>query len=421
MERKSLVRALLIMLATVAVTVGLSFALNKVTGPRIEKNKQQASVGALIEVMPNAKGFEDITATLTIDPASGVTEVYAETEGQGYVVKITKNGYSKPVNVVLGVDASGLITGVKAEIGVGDYGVGNMPESFIGQDSTLSGVQLHAGATTSSNTVKAAVEAGFNVLASNNLMKAAVKTPEQVFEELLPTVLKGFVKGADVQGNDTIKTAYTSKNGAALVCYVTKGETQLLTITNVSGATKVYKANCLDENTQTYELEEVTTENSEVVAEVVTFAEGKVTSTFTKLSEKITRDFEGASDITEVTVTTFGSVTSALSFTLEGQTYYAYYAKPVNGFENDVMDVYVVLDSEGKIVKTDVVTYFYGHGVEYLGFYNTHNEGQYEGAFVGQGNTSFDSIIIAGATFTTNAIKQGVDDAFAEFAEGGNN
>ena len=81
MKRIELLKTIALIAAIIVVTVGSSVALNLYTGPKIEENKLAAASGALSAVLPEGKAFEDITATLTIDANSGVTEVHKETHG----------------------------------------------------------------------------------------------------------------------------------------------------------------------------------------------------------------------------------------------------------------------------------------------------------------------------------------------------
>lgn len=424
MKRNDLLKTIALIAVIIVVTVGSSIALNLYTGPKIEENKLAAASGALAAVLPEGKAFEDITATLTIDPTSGVTEVHKETNGAGYVFMATAQGFSKPVNVTVGVSADGKIAGIDVVIGEGDFTVDNMIPTFVGQDSTLSGVVMQSGATVSSTAVKTAVSNGLIVLATNNLMKAAEKSAEQVFEELLPTVYNGFVKDNEVAGSGNITVAYKAKNGSGLVAFVTKGEQTLLALCNNSLVVAVYQTKLIDETTQTYELEEVTSANEDVVTEVSTFAKTNIVSSYSKLEDKIAKMYENAANITEIAVNAFGTVVAAASFEVEDVTYFAYYSKPINGFEGDVMDIYVVLDSEGKIAKTDVQTYFYGE-IHYFDVANKFVEKDYESA-LGNGtlnNESYDGSqsLITGATYTTNAIDAAVKDVFKAFASQGGN
>ena len=250
-------------------------------------------------------------------------------------------------------------------------------------------------------------------------MKAAEKSIEQVFEELLPTVYKGFLKGESLTESGDIKVAYASKNLNGIACYVTVGEETLLAIFS-AGKCLVYKANLVDEITQLYELEDVTSNNSEVVTKVLEYAASNAPSTLSELETKVKTLYATASSISEVTVNPFTSVTSALSFVFEGKTYYAYSSRPINGYASDVMNITVILDEEGKIVKVSAPEYLFGHGYEYI-FHDFVQE-EYENGFNGVTNETFnDQALVSGATHTSTAVKTAIKDVLDLFASKGGN
>ena len=433
MKRNDLLKTSALMGIIVLVTIGSALLLNLLTGPKIAADKAyrdelaaQQAAGVLLEVFPGATGFEEITSTLTIDPASGVSAVHKETSGKGYVFVASKTNSPMKglVDVTVGVDTNGKITGVSVNFNhPDDYRVSdNTLGSFVGQDSTLSGVEVTAKATVSSDTIKEAVNAGFLVLASNDLMKAAAKETEVVFEELLPTVVVGFSKGSILTPSGNIYQAYKLANGAGVVCYVNSGDDKFLAITNMSNQVVLYKANLVDEATQTYSLVDVTTENATIVAEVSTYAATNITSLFNTLSNKITRLYNSVveADVTEVQITTYGSIVAAASFTMDGNIWNAYLAYSINAYNNSVVKTYVVIDHEGKIAKVDVIGIFGDE--EYFGVAHGFDETGYENGFVG--NTDFvDTNVISGATMTSNAVKQAIEDSFDLYNAtlGGNN
>lgn len=445
MKRNDLVKTLIIMLSTVIATVGLALLLNLVTGQKIaqdaakrEELAAQQAAGVLVKVLPGATGFEEITSTLTIDPTSGVTAVHKETSGKGYVFvsRSTFGNMTDDVVVTLGVDMEGKITGIDISfVSSKDFPVSEGTlNSFVGQDSTLNGVEITADATHSSNAIKAAVSAGFEVLASNKLMEAAKKAIEQIFEESISTLYKDFVKkGEDLEVEGNIYTAYTSYNGSVVVCYVTSGEEKLLVLANTSDVVKVYKANLVDEEKQTYEFVDVTSENESVVTEVKAFVAKKNLSKQAKLLEDIEKFFVGATDFVEVKVPFLSDVLAATSFTHNGATYYGFYTRPNNSFDNSAMDILVVLDSEGKIAKVNIEEFFVNqHGFEYVvPSIGTFNKGEYANGFNGiTGDAIVDGTFepngdyyITGATKTSLGIKAALTSSFAVFdaIQGGNN
>ena len=371
--KKDLLKTSLLMSAIVLVTVGAALLLNLLTGPKIaadqayrEELAAQQAAGVLLEVFPGATGFEEITSTLEIDPASGVTAVHKETSGKGYVFVASKtNSPMKDVVIVTAGVSEGKVTGVSVSFAnENDYVVSDATlNSFVGLDSTLDGVEITSKATVSSNTIKEAVSSGMIVLAANGLMEAAAKTAEQVYDELLLTVFPGFVIGkkSELTGTATITKALKGNNGSGVVCHVVTGNTTVLAIYNVSGNVQVYEPELVDEATQTYTLKEVTASYEAVVTEVKTFAAAHVTAQDSLLASKITSLYPTAT-ITSVEITTFGDLMAAASFEVDGVTYYGFYARPNNAYKNQYMDIYVIITADGKIAKVDVAEIFINGG-----------------------------------------------------------
>ena len=120
----------------------------------------------------------------------------------------------------------------------------------------------------------------------------------------------------------------------------------------------------------------------------------------------------GSADITAISLDTFNTVVSAVSFTVEGETYYGFYSRSI-GFHQ--MDVYVVIDANGAIAKIDAKQFIFEE--EYFMAFGGMNVSEYKNGFVGiTGDTwTGDEAIIATATMTSNAMKESTTDAFASF------
>ena len=434
MQKRDLVKTIVLIASIILVTVGSAVGLNFLTGPQIAKNeavrdeiKEQAAAGVLAEVLPGSGKFDELVGTegFVLDETSGVSSVLKDQNGKGYVIIVSKTNspMNDVVTVTFGVDMSGLITGIKEEFASDkDYKVSaDTMNSFVGKDSTLADIVITGGATVSSSTIKEAVAAGFKVLTENNLMKAAAKTTEQVFEEFIPQLAPGFIKGSDLTVSGNVYTAYKSLNDTVVVAYVNKGETKLLALVNASGVVTVYEAELVNEDTQEYKVNNVTADNSDVVTEVEALAADN-TAKVTKLTNKVNAYYTNATDVTEIDINVYGSLVAAVSFTVEGETYYAYYSNSINGFGNHIMDIYVVLDSEGKVVKVDITTLFFEE--EYFMTKPNITKDEYQNGFTGLDGETFDGsqAMMSGATMTSNATKQTMFDVFSQFAsQGGNN
>ena len=105
-----------------AVTIVMAIT-NSFTAPIISKNDSLKSNAALLEVMPDGEGFEQIDLSTYTLPET-VTEAYKATNG-GYVIKLTTSGYSSGMVIMCGVNADGTI---KIEL-VRDY---NYNDGFEG-------------------------------------------------------------------------------------------------------------------------------------------------------------------------------------------------------------------------------------------------------------------------------------------------
>ena len=119
----------------------------------------------------------------------------------------------------------------------------------------------------------------------------------------------------------------------------------------------------------------------------------------------------GADNFNTLTVDAYNTVVSALSFELEGATYYAFYSK---SFGYEVMDVYYILDSEGKIVKMSAQTFIFDE--EYFFAFAGLPSGYISG-FNGLTSETFngEQAIIATATLSSNGMKQATYDIFAAY------
>ena len=115
MNIKHLLITVALLLVVVAVFGAASFALNLYTGPIIEANNAGAANDRLNAVMPGGSSYEDITATLQGVPAS-VVKVSKEVTGLGYVIEAQATSQytgSTPMDIVIGVDATGKICGIE--------------------------------------------------------------------------------------------------------------------------------------------------------------------------------------------------------------------------------------------------------------------------------------------------------------------
>lgn len=400
-----------ILLIVVAVFSGAMFALNLYTGPIIEANNAGAANDRLNAVMPDAKGYEDITATLQL-PAN-VTEVYKETSGQGYVLVCTATtDYSSlPMTILVGVGADGKIIATKIDSYGDDSGSnwntkldqGDYLSIYVGKDSALAGVELMGGVTFSSTAFKNAVADAMGVLTSNNLVQAGVKSDAQILEEMIATKAPGFGKLVEATASGNIEKAFKADNQVGFAYIVKVGDASFLAVVNAMGTCKVYNTEGAD----------VTDAQAAVVTEAKAHATANQTDYAGTLNEKVAAMMTGAADITALSLDTFNTVASAASFKVGEVTYYGFYSRSV-GWDSRVMNVFIVIDEAGAIVKTSITELvFEEHDFEEYGGFGGVPSGYLE-SFAGLTQDS-DTPVIAGATMSSNAIKQSTKDIFDAF------
>ena len=175
--------------------------------------------------------------------------------------------------------------------------------------------------------------------------------------------------------------------------------------------------------------EVVVADNAAFVEEAQAHAAGNQKDHSTTLTNKLSTLMVGAENVTAVEFSTFNNVVYAVSFELEGATYYAFYSAPLT-YDNNAMVIVTILDENGAIVKQDIGTILYGHGVEYMPVYgegygnpSSNKYNQYEGKFEGLTSGDLtDDLLITGATISSTAVKNATADVFAAFEsiQGGN-
>ena len=167
----SVVLTCVVAAAALALTYGL-------TAERIEAQERAAEERALSSVRPGADEFlpvDDATLGSAIEVA-GETPVYgvwssngAAPEAAGWAVRVGPRGYGGPINMVIGLDRNGLVTGVSIITQNETPGLGTKVmtepgflEQFVGWnagdiDESAKSYDAISGATKSSNGVRRGV------------------------------------------------------------------------------------------------------------------------------------------------------------------------------------------------------------------------------------------------------------------------
>jgi electron transport complex protein RnfG len=390
----------IIVLSSICVVVALLLsAINLVTAPIIKAAADKIANETLTVVLPDGESFEEIDIS-SAGLSQNVTKAHKETTGKGYVFEIKSSGYKSGMVIMVGIDSEGKITGTKC-IATQDT-FGKEPEidgKYNGQTLSDFAPVMIGGATMTSNGYRDAV----NLALQSYVSVTGGKLDDSiVLEGMIPTLAPGFVSTVKIEASGNIVKAFKAKNDTGFAYIFKNGDTSVLALVNATGACKIYDA----------EGNDVTAANEAFVTEAVAHASANQKSYKDAAQTKFGRMVEGATDMTALELNTFGTVAYAASFKVGDTTYYGFYSRSI-GFEQ--MDVYVVLDANGAIAKVDAKAIFFE--TEYFPVDDNVNEKEYKDSFTGLTPDSFtgDNAMIAGATMTSNAMKQSVNDAFDAF------
>ena len=132
--------SLFIITLVAALCLGLVYDITKAP---IERQRQVTKNSAMQEIISNASSFEAFeTAGQNKDK---ITSLYAALDGTGivgYIIGVSPRGYSGTIDMLVGIEASGVITGVKIVRQTETPGLGARAadEEFIGQFRGKSGL-----------------------------------------------------------------------------------------------------------------------------------------------------------------------------------------------------------------------------------------------------------------------------------------
>ena len=197
MNIKHLLNTIVILLVIAILFGAAMFGLNFITGPIIEKNNQGEQFAPLLEVLPDGKGFEELENLGELGLPAAITNAYRETEGNGYVFRVTSTGYKSGMVIMVGINAEGKITGTKCLETQDTFGKEpQIDNSYNGQSLSDLVPTMISGATMTSNGYKDAVN---NALQAFTLASGGKIDPALTIIELLKPIAPGFVNPAEVE------------------------------------------------------------------------------------------------------------------------------------------------------------------------------------------------------------------------------
>lgn len=413
---KENIKSVVVLTAICLVVAVLLAYTNSITAPIIEANKAAKASGSLLEVMPEATGFEDITATLANLPAT-VKEVHKETSGLGHVMILgtTTQFSSDEMGITVAIGADGKISNVllTGYYESKDFGA-DYPSTYIGQDSALGGVDTVAGTTFSSTAFKDAITDAFNVLIENNLVAAGEKSEEQLIAEVMPLALPS---SADSLGNcqvtalegfaAPVSQAYKANNGTGYLYVMDGGSYGTVVVgVNAFGVAKVFSLDATD----------ITADCAGIAADAAALNPVLATENLENNTNTALSVLAEGSVVTPVEgLGVSGTAIAAFSADVAGETQYVVITAPL-GYSNETMKMVVVFDAEGNVIFYKTLTELILHG-EYYANHELTDESAYRQQFIGvnEGTYSDDMTLVAGATMTANAVASNFNSAFEAF------
>ena len=195
---------------------------NFVTAPVIEKNAQAAASEAMLVVLPTGEDFQAVDLSAYELPST-VTEAYTEKNG-GTVVKLKTAGYGTDMIVMVGIDASGTVTGatclssnetLSVEKTYGENAIG------LTADNVESDLETISGATKTTGAYKGVVKDALNTAIILGGGSVDVRSEEQILSDNLNAALPEgegeFEKLFVAEALENVTAVYKAVNGAGYV------------------------------------------------------------------------------------------------------------------------------------------------------------------------------------------------------------
>ncbi len=159
---QEMIKPLLVLVVICLVGAALLGFTHSVTAPIVEENERIAAELTRKSVLAGAESFSEIECDAE---ALGITSAYKEDSGKGYVITAARKGYGGNVIVTVGIDGSGKVVGLNANVSTETSGVGSkagLPaytDKYIGLSGSADGVDTISNATYSSTAVRNGVSA----------------------------------------------------------------------------------------------------------------------------------------------------------------------------------------------------------------------------------------------------------------------
>ncbi len=386
------VKSTLALVCICGIMAILMAVTNVITAPIIKENENAAANKALLQVMPDGKGFEKVDMGEYKLPET-VTDVYREASG-GYVFKLTTTGYSNNFVIMCGVNADGTVSGAVCLSSTETLGhEKTFGENFKDKDIVgVEAVETVSGATKTTSAYRNAVKDALNAAVILGGGSVDLRTEEEILadnlNEALPSAEGNFSKLFFAETISGIDAIYIAENGVGAVCVI--GE-QFIAV---------------DENGS------VISEISEELAQSVE-SQMEIVNSSTSTDVDLTKYSDLPTSLISAKKTATGNYVlelKAAGYGINGGSSY----HPASG---EYIVIRVSLTAQGRIIDCLTVSQ-----AESKGFGDACANEKFYGQFDGKTKENYTEIdAISGATMTTNGYKKAIERAFeiVEILEGG--
>ncbi|MBQ5791603.1 MAG: FMN-binding protein [Clostridia bacterium] len=381
---KKNIKNLLVFVCICSVITLLLALTNSITGPIIAQNQNAAANEALLEVMPEGAGFDPVDLSSYTLPAT-VSEVYRETDGRGYVIKLITSGYGSDMVIMCGVSTEGRVTGAvclssnETLSKEKTYG-----ENFKDQDAAgVEAVDTIGGATKTTAAYKNAIKDALNTAIIMGGGSVDIRTEEEILADNLAAALPeggdAFTKLFLVEVVEGADAVYTADNGAGYVFVMCEQFVGVL-----ADGTVVTEG----------------VENAQAITDAVT----KIRST---VLEEI--DITAYPDLEKTVISAQKTSTGNFVVETKGAGYGIKGGNEYHPASGEYIVVRVSMTPEGRIIDCLTVS-----EAETDGLGDACADESFYGQFAGKTEENYTEIdAISGATLTTDGYKQAIQRAFA--------
>lgn len=389
---KKNIKNLSVFVAVCTVMTLLLALTNHFTAPIILKNQSAGANAALLEVMPEGKGFEPISIEEYTLPAT-VTEVYSETSGLGYVVKLVTAGYGSNMVIMCGVTGDGVVTGatcISSNETLGKektYG-----ENFGGKDSAgVDAIDIIGGATKTTEAYKNAVKDALNTVVILGGGSVDIRSEEEILADNLSAALPAgegkFEKLFLVELIENVDAVYSAENGVGYVFVF--GEKFIGVLSDGTVVTEGV-------------------ENAEAITSAVATIQASVTEDI---------DISAYEGLTKTVVSAKKTASGNYIIEAKGAGYGIKGGNEYHPASGEYIIVRVSITTDGRIIDCLTVS-----EAETDGLGDACANESFYSQFVGKTEADYTEIdAISGATMTTDGYKQAIERAFkaVEILKGG--